>query len=176
MIVLIAGGSGSGKSTLAGKFVGAAVISTDDFYKGKSKMAPMEDGSYNFDEPASVDLQECAEAAKKLAAGKEAEIPDYDMVVSERVGTKKVRPPMNRIVVVEGIFALCEPLRSIGDLKIFIDTPIDLRVARRIRRDTERGRSAIETIKWSLLVEEAYERYVEPTRQYADLILGREGW
>lgn len=176
MIVLIAGGSGSGKSTLAKKFIGAAVISTDDFYKGKSKMVVDEDGNYNFDELGAVDLQECAEAAKRLATGKVVEIPDYDMVISERVGTKKVQPPRNGFVVVEGIFALCEPLRLIGDIKIFIDTPIDLRVARRIRRDTERGRSAIETIRWSLMVEEAYEKYVEPTRQFADVILGREGW
>lgn len=176
MIVLIAGGSGSGKSTLVKKFVGAAIISTDDFYKGKSKMTPDENGDYNFDELEAIDLVECTEATKRLATGQEAEIPDYDMVISERIGTKQILPPQNGIVVVEGIFALCEPLRSIGDLKIFIDTPIDLRVARRIRRDTERGRCAIETIKWSLLVEAAYEKYIEPTRQFANLILGREGW
>lgn len=139
-------------------------------------MVPMENGTYNFDEPEAVDLSECAEAARRLAAGEEVEIPDYDMVISERAGVKKVQFSKNGIVVVEGIFALCEPLRSIGDLRIFIDTPIDLRVARRIRRDVERGRSAIETIKWSLLVEEAYHKYVEPTRQFADVVLGREGW
>lgn len=175
-IILICGGSGSGKSTLAKKFKDATIISTDNFYIGKSKMVPMENGEYDFDDPSAVDLDECAQIALDLADGKEVLVPEYDMVISERVGWIKIVPAKSGLVIVEGVFALCEPLRQIGDLKIFIDTPTDERLARRINRDSERGRSVAEIIKHSIQVEESHKKHIEPMKQYADLILGREGW
>jgi uridine kinase len=170
-IIAICGGSGSGKSTLAHKFVGASVLSTDSFYKDLKDLTPREDGTYDFDHPSSVDLEECAEAALKLSENEEITIPVYDMRTCSRVGTQVVPPPLNRIVVVEGIFAFHNPLHEIATLKIFIDTPIDQRMARRLRRDHERGRSTLDIIRHSLNVEEAYERYVQPMRHLADLIL-----
>ena len=62
-------------------------------------------------------------------------------------------------------------VQVLKDVKIFIDTPIDQRMARRIRRDSERGRSTMDTIRHSLQVEDAYTRYIEPMRDVADLIL-----
>lgn len=73
--------------------------------------------------------------------------------------------------MVEGIFAFYAPLHELATLRIFIDTPIDQRMARRLRRDVERGRSTLDTIRHSLQVEEAYSRYVEPMRELADLLL-----
>lgn len=175
MIILICGGSGSGKSTLATKFHGA-IISTDDFYLGKNQMTPNAEGQYDFDTPSAVALDECREAALALARGKAVEIPNYDMILSERVGTKRVKPHQSGMVVVEGIFVLHLPLREIGDLRIFIDTPIDLRVARRIRRDVERGRSETEILQRAIHVETAYKKLIEPMKQYANVVLGREGW
>ncbi|HND08712.1 MAG TPA: hypothetical protein PL012_23710, partial [Candidatus Obscuribacter sp.] len=98
-------------------------------------------------------------------------IPVYDMRSCKRVGEQIVPPPERSIVVVEGIFAFHSPLRELATLKIFIDTPIDQRMARRLRRDVERGRSTLDTIRHSLAVEEAYTRYVEPMRELADLVL-----
>ena len=170
-IIAICGGSGSGKSTLAHKFVGAAVIATDSFYRDLTELTPREDGTYDFDHPSSVDLEQCAEAVLKLADSEDAIIPVYDMRTCSRVGTKLVPAPKNKIVVVEGIFAFHAPLNEIATLRIFIDTPVDQRMARRLRRDVERGRSTLETIRHSLSVEEAYTRYVEPMRHLADLIL-----
>lgn len=175
MIILITGGSGSGKSTLAKKFSGT-LLSTDDFYIGKSKMTPDEKGEYDFDQPESVDLGECCRAVKSLEKGEEVEVPEYDMTTSERVGVKKIRPFPSRIVIVEGIFALHSPLREIGDLLIFIDTPMELRVARRIKRDLERGRSEIDSLGRAIQVEEAYKRNIEPMRKYANVLLGHEEW
>jgi uridine kinase len=170
-IIAICGGSGSGKSTLARKFVGASVISTDSFYKDITELTPREDGTYDFDHPSSVDLEACAEACLKLADLEDVTIPVYDMRTCRRVGTQVVPAPPNRIVVVEGIFAFHSPLHEVATLRIFIDTPVDQRMARRLRRDSERGRSTLETIRHSLYVEEAYTRYVEPMRHLADLIL-----
>lgn len=170
-IIAICGGSGSGKSTLARKFVGAAVLSTDSFYKDIKDLVPGEDGSFDFDHPSSVALDECAEAASRLAAGEDVLIPVYDMRSCKRVGDQVVPATTKRIVIVEGIFAFYAPLHELATLRIFIDTPIDQRMARRLRRDVERGRSTLDTIRHSLQVEEAYSRYVEPMRELADLIL-----
>lgn len=172
-IIAICGGSGSGsgKSTLAHKFVGASILATDSFYRDIAELTPREDGTYDFDHPSAVDLELCADACLKLADSDDVTIPVYDMRTCRRVGTQVVASPKNRIVVVEGIFAFHSPLHEIATLRIFIDTAIDQRMARRLRRDTERGRSTLETIRHSLNVEEAYTRYVEPMRQLADLIL-----
>lgn len=170
-IIVICGGSGSGKSTLAHKFVGAAVIATDSFYKDLAGLEPADDGTYDFDKPSAVDLEECAEAARRLAGGTDVTIPVYDMRSCSRIGTQTVAAPVNKIVVIEGIFAFHKPLSELATLKIFIDTPIDQRMARRLRRDAERGRNTLEIIQHSLQVEEAYERHIEPMKQLADLIL-----
>jgi uridine kinase len=170
-IIAICGGSGSGKSTLGRKFVGASIVATDHFYKSLDKVDLNPDGSYDFDHPSAVDLEACAEACVKLSEGEDVWIPVYEMRTCRRMGTQLVPAPKNGIVIVEGIFAFHSPLDEICSLKIFIDTPVDQRLARRIRRDVERGRNLIETIKHSIHVEEAYTRYIEPMRHSADLIL-----
>ncbi|MBX9691311.1 MAG: uridine kinase [Cyanobacteria bacterium] len=170
-VIAICGGSGSGKSTLASKFIGASVIATDHFYKDLDQLTPQEDGSYDFDHPSSVDLDACASACLTLKTGSDVIIPVYDMRTYMRTGTQVIPAPANQIVVVEGIFAFHSPLQEIATLKIFIDTPIDQRMARRLRRDVERGRSTRETIAHSLQVEEAYERFIDPMKSFADLIL-----
>jgi len=170
-IIAICGGSGSGKTTLARKFVGAAVLSTDSFYKDISVLTPRADGTFDFDHPSTVDLEECAAACLKLASGKDTTIPVYDMLSCKRTGEQIVAAPSRNIVVIEGIFSFHSPIQDVATLKIFIDTPIDQRMARRIRRDSERGRSTMDTIRHSLQVEEAYTRYIAPMRDAADLIL-----
>jgi uridine kinase len=175
MIVLVSGGSGSGKSTFASKF-DAVLLSTDDFYRPRAQVPPRADGSPDFDRPDAVDLAACRDAALALEAGRPADIPVYDMKLCEPVGARRLEPAETGIVVVEGIFALCSPLCEVGELRIFIDTPLHLRVARRIERDVKRGRTPMESLHWSILVEQAYEQHVEPTRRHAHVVLGREGW
>jgi uridine kinase len=170
-IIAICGGSGSGKTTLARKFTGAAILSTDSFYKDISDLVPRADGSFDFDHPSAIDLEGCAQACLKLASGEDAIIPVYDMRSATRVGNQIVPAPLKKIVVIEGIFSFHNPIQEVATLKIFIDTPIDQRMARRIRRDSERGRSTMDTIRHSLQVEEAYTRYIEPMRDLADLVL-----
>lgn len=170
-IIAICGGSGSGKTTLARKFIGAAVISTDSFYKDIADLKPKEDGSFDFDHPSAIDLEECAQACLNLSEGKDVTIPVYDMRSATRTGEQIVPAPIRNIVVIEGIFSFHSPVQDVATLKIFIDTPIDQRMARRIRRDSERGRSTMDTIRHSLQVEDAYTRFIEPMRDLADLIL-----
>jgi uridine kinase len=143
----------------------------DHFYVGKKFMKPI-NGVYDFDAPESVNLKECAAAAKSLAAGKKTIIPFYDMKLSERTGTQTLQiNPQHKFIVIEGLFSFYEPIRSLSGFKIFLDTPREIRVARRMLRDQSKGRSDIETLTWSIVVENNHAKYVEPMKQYADLII-----
>lgn len=171
-VILVCGGSCSGKSVFSQWFRNATVLEMDSFYVGKSKMKPDKDGQYNFDEPAALNLQECAQALQDLSEGKSVQIPIYDMRTSERKGTETVNPPKESgFIILNGIFTFFPEFRELGDLKIYIDTPPELRVARRILRDVSKGRNSVETLAWSITVEQNHEKYVEPMKQFADLIL-----
>jgi uridine kinase len=171
-IILICGGSCSGKTIFANFFNHAFVLSMDHFYFGKAHMKKEKDGSYNFDAPTSVDIKACAQGALSLAEGKRTTIPVYDMVTSNRTGTQTLRiPEKTKFLIVEGIFSFYSPLREIGDLRIFLDIPPEIRVARRMIRDVEKGRSDIDTLSWSITVEKNHREYIEPMKKYADLII-----
>lgn len=171
-IILVCGGSCSGKTVFARLIQHALLLEIDHFYFGKSKMKPDEDGNYNFDAPESTDLVECAAAVKSLSEGKSTTIPVYDMVTSERTGTQIITPdPSTKFIVVEGIFAFYPPLLELGDIKIFIDTPTEIRVARRMIRDEEKGRNEIDTLAWSIVVEKNHKKYIESTKKEADIII-----
>jgi uridine kinase len=171
-VVLVCGGSCSGKSSFAQLFANGLVLSMDHFYYGKSKMKAESDGSYNFDAPESVNIAECAEAIAKLSERISVEIPVYDMKISERVGVQTISvKPETQFIIVEGIFSFHSPLREIATMKIFLDTPTEVRVARRMLRDVEKGRSDIETLSWSITVEKNHAKYIEPMKKYADLAI-----
>ena len=167
MIVAICGGSCSGKSTYAMHFKDACVVHMDDFYKGKLRMKE----PYNFDEPEAFDLDQVIQVITKLKNGvKQVIIPNYNMKISEPDGTKKLIN--KKLIVLEGTFVYyTKQMRELSDLKIYLDIPVDERVRRRIIRDVEKGRSAIETLEWSRNVEEMHELYVEPQKKFADIII-----
>ncbi len=144
----------------------------DHFYFGKSALKPDENGQYNFDEPASVDLVAFAKAVKSLQQKKPTTIPVYNMVTSERTGTQTIEVLKDaKFLVVEGIFSFHEPVGSLGDLKIYLDTPTEIRVARRMIRDEAKGRSDIETLSWSITVEKYHQLHVAPMNKLADLVI-----
>lgn len=135
-------------------------------------MKPQVDGSYDFDSPEAIDISECARAVRNLVSGKSVTIPKYDMKISERTGTQLIQMPKNvNFLVVEGIFAFYPPLRELADLKIYIDVPTELRVARRMIRDEKKGRSDIQTLFWSVTVEKNHQKYIEPMKKFADIIV-----
>ncbi len=175
-VVSICGPSGGGKSFLVGKFVNHQNLSTDDFYIGKAKMTPDSQGVYNFDSPEAVDLVACAQALEQLATlppGCEVEIPNYNMKISERDGTKLVIVPVpEAIIVVEGIFSFHPPLLNMADFRIFVEAPEEVILARRYRRDIqERNRTPIDILQQYPTVIRGYERYIKPMKQFADLVL-----
>ena len=175
-IVAICGRSGSGKSFIVKRFTNYAKVGTDDFYIGKSNMEPDENGVYNFDNPNTVDLEECAKAVIQLAespTGTKVTIPKYDMKISEPSGTRTIiTPSEDGIVVVEGIFSFHPPLLDLATLRIFMDPPPEVILARRYRRDIEeRGRTPKSILKQYPSVIEGYETYIRPMRKFADLVI-----
>jgi uridine kinase len=146
----------------------------DHFYFGKGKRKLKPDGSSDFDDPESIDIADCARAVTELKTGNPVTIPVYDMneKVEDRTGTQMIQlKPDDKFIVIPGIFSFYSPLRELGDLKIYIDVPREIRVARRMIRDVQKGRNDIDTLSWSIVVEKNHQKYIEPMKQYADLVI-----
>lgn len=179
----IAGGTGSGKSTIARAIVGQLRgedvnhIQHDAYYRDRAELSPEERTRLNYDHPDSLDNDLMVSHLDALLAGQSAERPNYDFVTHRRLqATTPLRP--TPILIVEGIllFAdarICQRL----DIKLFVDTPSDIRILRRIRRDMrDRGRTFDEIRKqYYETVRPMHEAFVEPTRRLADLIIPEGG-
>ncbi|SRR5260221_3512647 len=171
-IISVAGGSGSGKSTFVNGFKDAVILHIDSFYKDVSELTPLADGTYDFDNPDTIDLAACREAAQQLSEGKDVEIPLYDYVSFKRTGTEIIKGASSgEVVVVEGLFALYPPLNDLAMLRIFIETPDEILIARRVKRDVAKKRTAAETLEWYIKAERGYKKFVEPTKKYANLVI-----
>ena len=178
LVIGIAGGTGSGKTTLmrslTEKFGGnIAVISHDNYYKAHDDM-PMEDrAKLNYDEPAAFDTDMLVEQLRLLKQGRTIHCPVYDFSVHNRTKeTIEIAP--KKVIIVEGILIFADPaLCREMDIKIFVDTDADVRLARRIRRDVrKRGRSLDSVLEQYLTtVKPMHEQYVEPSKKNADLVV-----
>lgn len=178
MIIGIAGGTGSGKTTLTKRLVDTfgddvSVVYHDNYYKKHVGMTYEERAALNYDHPDAFDTALMVEDLKKLSAGETIYCPVYDYTIHNRSEqTVEVRP--TKVVIVEGILIFADPaLRDLMDIKIFVDTDADVRILRRILRDVkERGRSLDSVINQYLTtVKPMHEQYVQPSRQYADLVV-----
>ena len=132
-----------------------------------------ERAALNYDHPDAFDTALMVEDLKRLAAGETIRCPVYDYTIHNRSErTVEVRP--TKVVIVEGILIFADPaLRELMDIKIFVDTDADVRILRRILRDVkERGRSLDSVINQYLTtVKPMHEQFVQPSRQYADLVV-----
>ena len=178
IVIGIAGGSGSGKTTLMRALIdkfgdNIAVISHDNYYKAHDDM-PMEDRArLNYDEPAAFDTDMLIEHLRLLKQGRTIHCPVYDFSVHNRTKeTTEIRP--RKVIIVEGILIfenreLCKEM----DIKIFVDTDADVRLARRIHRDVrKRGRSLDSVLdQYLTTVKPMHEQYVEPSKKNADLVV-----
>jgi uridine kinase len=177
-IIAIAGGSGSGKSYLARCLSErmspeAVLLTLDDFYHDLSDMSEQERERVNFDDPAAIDWIAVEQALEGLLQGREVVIPCYDFTTHTRKTEGKVVIPA-RWILIEGLWPLTDELvRRMSVMKIFIDCPSELRLARRIARDTvERGRSE-ESVRrqFSEHVGPMHELHVQPQIEWADEVL-----
>ncbi|MBQ8773186.1 MAG: uridine kinase [Muribaculaceae bacterium] len=183
LVIGIAGGTGSGKTTVVNKIINSlpegevAVIPQDSYYKDSSHV-PVEDRcKINFDEPASIEWTLLVEHLKELKLGKAIEMPTYSYLTCTRQKeTVHVEP--REVVIVEGILVLNDPeLREMMDVKVFVDADPDDRLIRVISRDcVERGRTPMMVIeRYQDVLKPMHNRYIEPTKTYADLIVPQGG-
>ena len=183
-IILIGGGSASGKTYVLKKVLEKlpkdkiTVISIDDYYKDFSVLPMEERAKINFDHPKSFDWKLMNEQIKALKNGQEIEKPVYDFTIHGRSSKTEVVKP-NELIVIEGIMALVnKDLRTMGDLKVYINCSRERRLVRRIDRDQrERGRTYDSIIEqYFSTVLPMYEEIIAPSQYYADLIINNEGY
>lgn len=183
VIIGISGGTGSGKTTVANVIlsrVGAdqiTVMAHDSYYRDLEHLPFDERTKINFDHPDSLETELLVDHLHKLRRWEPVEIPVYDFTSHTRTTeTQHVAP--RPIILVDGILIFVEPaLRDMFDVKIFVDTPADVRFIRRLQRDMEdRGRSLNSVIhQYQFTVRPMHEEFVEPSKRYADVIIPEGG-
>lgn len=181
-IIGITGGSGSGKSTVVKKIEEVSnrfvIISQDNYYKSASYVNNSNITAFNFDRPDAFDNDLLYSHLNALKSCKSIEMPLYDFVKHERKpDTVHVEPAP--LVIIDGLMVLCDAkIRSLLDLKIFVDTPADIRFIRRLQRDiSERGRTMESVIEQYInVVRLGHNEYIEPTKEYADIIIPEGGY
>jgi uridine kinase len=183
LLVGISGGTGSGKTTVATKLqtrLGPGVVTIvdqDSYYRDLKDLSFAERRMFNFDDPDAFDWPLLLDHLDRLAAGHPVEKPVYSFVESVRTD-QTTRVPAAPIVFVEGLHVLDqEALRGRLAVKIFVDTDDDVRLARRIVRDTqERGRQIDDILdQYFRSVRPMHIGYVAPQKRYADVIIPNEG-
>jgi len=183
MIIGICGGTGSGKTTVAKSIVKSVsesdviFIQQDSYYRDLKDMPLDGRNLANFDHPDSVDNELMIHHLKRLRNGYAAELPVYDFRTHTRQAeTRHVEP--KPIVIVEGILIFAERgILEQLDIKVFVDTPDDIRFIRRLERDiAERGRTVESVIEQYLAtVRPMHNQFVEPMKRYADVIIPEGG-
>jgi uridine kinase len=179
ILIAITGGSGSGKSTLAEALVsalpdGAAVLVREDsYYKDAAALPGFDAATFDFDDVAARDHDLMIADLKALKAGRSVTAPVYSFIHHGREpGGEPI--PASQVVIVEGTHVLCTPeMTALFDIRVFVDTPADIRFIRRLLRDqAERGRSADSVVaQYLATVRPGHERLTEPSRTHADFIV-----
>ncbi|XP_049874217.1 uridine-cytidine kinase-like 1 isoform X2 [Pectinophora gossypiella] len=184
-LIGICGASASGKTTVAAKIIESlnipwvTIVSMDSFYKvlnEKQHQAAMRN-EYNFDHPDAFDMELLISVLQRLKEGKKVEVPIYNYVTHSRENRTKTMYGAN-VIIFEGILAFynAEVVKML-DMKVFVDTDADIRLARRLRRDIiQRGRELEGVLKqYMTYVKPAYHSYIAPCMAHADIIVPRGG-
>ena len=181
MLIGLCGGSGSGKSTMIEwikkEFPGqVSVIDMDNYYISRDELPFEERRLINYDVPESLDWDILIRQIKMLVSGEKISQPKFTFQTYERLKEAEETYPAD-ILIVDGIFSFHhEALRTMYDLKVYVDVPSDVRLARRMLRNIKRyGRTAeFEIQQYFEKVKPMHEKYVEPCREYADMVLSFE--
>ena len=181
-LIGFSGGSGSGKTTLSAAIherLGnhrSAVLSLDAYYKDLSYLPFEERAAVNFDHPDALDVQLLTQQIRRLRCGHAVEVPCYDFTTHTR-HPETLTLQSKAVVLVEGILLLAlDPIRSLLDLKVFVDAPADIRFIRRLLRDIqERGRTIDSCIhQYYATTRPMHFAWVEPSKAFADIVVSSE--
>ena len=183
-IIGIAGGTASGKSLVSKKvfeesslYGSVVVIKMDDYYKDLSNFSLEERAQINYDHPNSFDIDLLVDHINKLKNGESINKPIYDFSIHNRTNETDLISPVN-VVIIEGILIFAIPeIRELFDIKLFVDTPDDIRFIRRLKRDIKKRGRDVESVITQYLetVRPMHHLFVEPSKQYADIIVPEGG-
>ena len=183
MIIGICGGTGSGKTTVANRILDSvrardvAFLQQDSYYRNLNQMPLDFRQKVNFDHPDAIDNDLLVEHVKALKAGRAVEFPLYDFKTHTRK-TETLHLEPKPIIIIEGILIFADArLLQEMDIKVFVDTPDDIRFIRRLRRDiAERGRTVDSVVEQYLAsVRPMHMQFVEPSKRMADVIIPEGG-
>ena len=182
LVIGIAGGTGSGKTTLMKNLINrfedvVTVISHDNYYKRHDDIPYEERCKLNYDEPSAFDTSLMVYHLDQLRHGYAIECPVYDFTVHNR-SSETIHIVPKKVIIVEGILIFeNEELRNLMDIRIFVDTDADIRLCRRIKRDVNKRGRSLESVlaQYQQTVKPMQERYVEPSKKYADLVVPEGG-
>jgi len=183
IIIGISGPSASGKSLLANTIVNelgsdqVVVISEDSYYKNNSHLSYDERSNINYDHPDAFDHELLCEHLRKLQTGQSVEIPIYSHSQHIRLPETQLIG-RHTIIVLEGILLFSDkPLRELMDIRIFMSTPLDICLTRRLMRDVVERHRSFESVlhQYETTVRPMFLQFIEPSSRYADIIVPRGG-
>ena len=178
LIIGIAGGTGSGKTTLTHRLLerfgeNVSVVYHDNYYKRLDDMTYEQRCAVNYDHPDAFDTDLMITDLDKLRRGETVQSPVYDYTVHNRSDrTVEIKP--TKVILVDGILIFeNKELRERMDIKIFVDTDADVRILRRILRDVKERERSLDSVvnQYLTTVKPRHEQFVQPSRQYADIVV-----
>ena len=184
IVIGVTGGSGSGKSRVSMKLMeifadlSVMMLQHDFYYKDQSHLPFEERLKTNYDHPLAFDTDLFVADLNRLLEGQAIDKPVYDFANHTR-SNEVIHQESKDVIIVEGILILEDPrLRDLMDIKVYVDTDDDIRLARRILRDIkERGRSVESVINQYVdVVKPMHHQFIEPTKRYADIIVPEGGY
>lgn len=187
VIVGIAGASASGKSLIASTIYNElkakvgdhqiGVITEDCYYQDQSDLSMEDRVKTNYDHPNALDHDLLCDHLEQLMRGETVEVPEYSYTEHTRIEETTTFTP-KKVIILEGILLLTDPrLRGLMHASIFMDTPLDICLLRRVTRDVqERGRTMESVLQqYQKTVRPMFMQFIEPSKQYADIIVPRGG-
>ena len=163
LVVGVAGGSGGGKTTLTNNLIRTfgdkvSIVHHDNYYRAHDDLTYEERARLNYDEPEAFETEMMVEHLRLLKQGRSIHCPVYDFTIHNRSKETELIVP-KPVILVEGILIFADPeLTELMDMKVFVDTDADVRLARRVLRDTEeRGRTVRSVVdQWQATVKPGF--------------------
>lgn len=183
IIIGVSGASASGKSLMANTIANemetnrVVVISEDSYYKDQSGVPFSEREKTNYDHPNSLDHALLSQHLVMLQQGQTVHVPRYNHSQHQRL-TETTTVDSGKIIILEGILLFTDPqLRNLMDIRIFMDTPLDICLIRRLHRDIEERKRTFQSVleQYEATVRPMYWQFIEPSKRHADIIVPRGG-